>query len=25
VAFNESLGPILFRWGLLRAGEVRVS
>jgi Kef-type K+ transport system membrane component KefB len=23
VAFNESLGPILFRWGLLRAGEVR--
>ena len=25
VAFNESLGPILFRWGLLRAGEVRTS
>lgn len=24
VAFNESLGPILFRWGLLRAGEVKV-
>jgi hypothetical protein len=23
VAFNESLGPILFRWGLLRTGEVR--
>lgn len=25
VAFNESLGPILFRWGLLRAGEVKNS
>ena len=24
VAFNESVGPILFRWGLLRAGEVKV-
>lgn len=24
IAFNESLGPILFRWGLLRAGEIKV-
>jgi Kef-type K+ transport system membrane component KefB len=24
VAFNESLGPILFRWGLQRAGEIKV-
>jgi Kef-type K+ transport system membrane component KefB len=24
VAFNESLGPILFRWGLVRAGEVKL-
>jgi len=25
VAFNESVGPILFRWGLLRAQEVKVT
>jgi hypothetical protein len=24
IAFNESVGPILFRQGLLRAGEVTV-
>jgi hypothetical protein len=23
IAFNESVGPILFRQGLLRAGEIR--